>query len=81
MDDFFVFFRIISGLNEPLHESGEQFSSDRGFDVSKGLFVFVLEGSEIFLGLFDFLLIFFLFLVLLLGEVYLLVLDVGLKFV
>ncbi len=46
MGDFLVLLGVISGLNESLLESIEQFSSDGGFDLSEGVLVCVFLLSD-----------------------------------
>ncbi len=68
MSDFFVFFDVISGSDEALDESGEQFASDGILNSSDGVSVIVSELSEILFHFLDFGFIFVFFFVFLLGD-------------
>jgi hypothetical protein len=76
--DLLVLIDIILGLNESLDESVEQFGSNRTFNISEGVSVFVSKRSEILFDFLDFFLILLLFLSFFLVEGNLLVLDISL---
>ena len=48
MSDFLILFSIVSGLNESFGESVVEFSSNGGLDLSKGVLILVLLGSDVF---------------------------------
>ena len=80
MGNFLILLGVVSGLNESFHESVVEFSSDGGLDLSEGVLILVLLGSNVLSDGLDGSLISVL-LVLLFVELGLSVLDVSLEFV
>ena len=80
MCDFLILLGFVSFLKESLHESVLEFSSDGGLDLSEGVLILVILGSNVLSDGLDGSLISVL-LVLLFVELGLSLLDVSLEFV